>query len=78
MHDPFNPAQRNALKQAYLLLGEHFDRCLIVVDCVIEDEQGTCDAHEACWNGGSMAAIGMAEFARNRILAKPLRADPPE
>ncbi|MFM7009374.1 MAG: hypothetical protein ACKO0Z_08615 [Betaproteobacteria bacterium] len=70
MQDPFNPAQRQALQQAYSLLGEHFDRALIVVDAELDGDDGA-NAHEVLWKGGYMAALGMAEYARCRMINKP-------
>lgn len=63
-----SPAQRTAVQHAYTLLGEHFDRVLLVVD--YEAHQGTrsFDAHCGYWHGGSMAAIGLAHYALDRIL----------
>ena len=58
------PAQDEALKKAWDLLSEHFEHVLLVVDF----EVVSGDAHECWWHGGALTAIGMAEFAKDRLL----------
>lgn len=77
--DPLSPAQRQAVQKAWDILGEHFDRVLLVIDTEVEGEGGRRDdAHEGFWHGGSMAAIGMAEFAKDRVMASRSRDCEPE
>ena len=77
--DAFTPAQREAVEKAWDLLTEHFDRVLLIVDYETRDAHGNCDAHEGFWHGGSLAALGMCEYARDRILntGRKLRENPP-
>lgn len=65
--DLMTPAQREAVRKAYALLGEHFRSSVLMVDFDIEDDDGST-AHVAYWAGGSMAALGLCEFAKDRIL----------
>jgi hypothetical protein len=73
--DLMNPAQRQAICQAWDILGEHFDGCLVVVDWELETDGKCEDAHEGYWHGGSMRAVGLAHFARQHIMesGKPMR-----
>lgn len=67
--DPMTAAQREAVQKAYTILTEHFDRMILVVDFDIDEPDGKMsDAHEGYWHGGSMSGIGLAEFAKDRIL----------
>lgn len=71
-----SPAQRAAVQQAYTLLGEHFDRVLIVVDYEVDDAAAPgCTASAGYWHGGYMAAIGMANYAIDRILTQRGKPD---
>lgn len=72
--DEMTPAQRAAISKAWDLLGEHFDRVLLVVDWETNDG---CDAHEGYWHGGSLPAVGLAEFAKDRILRSRLKTNEP-
>lgn len=65
----FNPAQEDALKKAYTLLGEHFDYALISISTDYEaDMTGRTCAQEVVWKGGYISAIGLAEYAKHKIL----------
>ena len=76
--DEMNPAQRQALCKAWDLLTEHFDRVLLVTDWEVEGENGARqDAHEGNWHGGSLSAVGMAEFAKDRILGSGKKSNEP-
>lgn len=67
--DSMTKAQRDAIRKAYTMLGEHFPRVLIVVDYELDDGNGKEeDAHEGYWRGGALAAIGMCKYAEDRIL----------
>lgn len=67
--DIMTKAQRDAVCKAYELLGEHFDQSVIVINFITSDEKGKmAEAHEGFWTGGSMAAMGLCEFAKDRIL----------
>lgn len=68
-HEGFSEAQNEAIQSAYTILSEHFEHALIVVDSSIDLKNGhQADAHEGWWYGGSMAALGLAEYAKDRIL----------
>lgn len=67
--DPLTKPQREAVQKAWDILTEHFDRVLLVVDSEVYEPDGKReDAHEGFWHGGSLSAVGMAEFAKHRIL----------
>jgi hypothetical protein len=69
--DPMTKAQREAVCKAWDLLTEHFEGSLLVVDWETDqrDENGTAqDARVGYWHGGSMRAIGLAVFAKDRVL----------
>lgn len=79
--DPMSPAQRQAAQKAWDILTEHFDRVLLVVDWEIEEQspEGKAqDAHEGFWAGGSLSAVGMAEYAKDRILNSGTKYHEPE
>lgn len=57
--------QEEALGQAYAVLGEHFDSCLILVHTEVTDKQ---TGSRVFWKGGFMNALGMIEWAKRRIL----------
>lgn len=77
--EPFTKPQREAIEKAWDILCEHFERVLVVVDTDVEERDGKPeDAHEGYWHGGSMAAIGMADFAREIILSSGRRHCEPE
>jgi len=64
-----NPSQLNAMETAYALLSEHFERVLIVVDYEKVGQDGRLEDHrEGFWHGGLMAALGLSEYAKARIL----------
>lgn len=65
--DLMTPAQREAVCKAYSLLGEHFRSSVLMVDFDVDDNDGG-DAHAVYWAGGSVAALGLCEFAKDRIL----------
>lgn len=67
--DIMTKAQRDAVCKAYELLGEHFEQSVIIINFGTTDENGKlAEAHEGFWAGGSMAAMGLCEFAKDRIL----------
>lgn len=67
--EPMTAAQQDAIKKAWDLLSEHFERCLLVVDWDIDAPNGESEtAHTGYWHGGSIAAVGLAEFAKQRLL----------
>lgn len=70
-NDLMSQPQRSAICKAYDSLGEHFDSVLIVVnfDTNTGDDGSIEEAHEGYWTGGAMTAIGLAEFAKTRIMA---------
>jgi hypothetical protein len=71
--------QRQALQKAWDILTEHFDHVLVVADWESDDEHGErCNAHEGWWYGGSIPAIGLAEFAKDRILKSGTKYNEPE
>ena len=51
---------------AWEILGEHFDRALIVVEWDCADDKGS--AKEVRWTGGYLFAVGAAEFAKYKLL----------
>ena len=58
-------AQDDAIKKAWDLLTEHFDRVLVVVDTETPERE---DGHEVWWHGGYLAGLGAAEWAKVRML----------
>lgn len=77
--DDLTKPQRDALKRAWDILTEHFDRVLLVVDADLDSEDGPLrDYHQCFWHGGSMSAIGLSEFAKLGILATKSRENPPD
>lgn len=66
--DEMTPAQRQAIAKAWELLTEHFDSVLLAVDFETTANGELQNAHAGYWHGGSMSAIGLAEFAKDRIL----------
>jgi hypothetical protein len=73
MSDTMNDAQAQALEKAKDILTEHFDHVLVAVDweCVGDDGEIT-HAQEGWWHGGSIPAVGLAEWAKARILQPKL------
>jgi len=70
-NDDMTSAQREAICRAYGILTEHFERVVLVVDYDVDPARSggeNMDGHEGYWYGGSMAAIGLCEFAKDRIL----------
>lgn len=77
--DPMSKPQREALQKAWDILTEHFDHVLVVANWECEDDEGKrSDAHEGWWHGGSIAAIGLAEFAKDRILNSGTKFNEPD
>lgn len=77
--DPMSKPQRESLQKAWDILTEHFDHVLLVIDFECPDEEGgTANAHEGYWHGGSMAAIGLAEFAKARLMRSGKTFNDPE
>lgn len=77
--DPMSPAQREAMQKAWDLLTEHFERVLLVIDFECEGENGKRqDAHQGFWHGGALSAIGMCEYAKDRVLNGYERDNAPE
>lgn len=67
--DPMTPAQRVAIQKAWDILTEHFERVLVVADWDCEGDDGEqANAHEGWWHGGALAGVGLAEFAKDRML----------
>lgn len=66
--DDMSPAQRQAVEKAWDLLTEHFDRVCLVVDYDVDTGKIREQAQAGFWHGGSLAAIGMAEYMKDRIL----------
>lgn len=64
----FTPAQDDAIKKAYSILGEHFDNALIAVSWEPEDSEN--DAFSLFYKGGWMAAIGLASMAKKQLEEK--------
>jgi len=75
--DTMTEVQRAAIRKAWDILCEHFDRVLLVVDFEIEHEGRLTDEHLGYWHGGSMSAIGMAEFARKQVLGSGVKEGEP-
>lgn len=72
-------AQREAIQKAWDILTEHFERVVVVADWDCQDEDDTeTTAHEGWWHGGSMPAIGLCEFAKDRILHSGKKQQEPE
>lgn len=69
-------AQDAAIKKAWDILTEHFDRVLVVVD--FELSECKADAHECWWHGGSLSSVGMAMFAQTTILNSKHRDNDPD
>ena len=64
----FTPAQEEALRKAYDLLGEHFDRVVMIVDTEVDGQTSDPgDATDITWKGGFMAAMGMIHYAHARL-----------
>jgi len=59
------PSQDDAVKKAWDLISEHFDRALLVVDVECEDGD---DGHQVFWHGGFLAGLGAAEYAKHHLL----------
>lgn len=81
MSDPMTEAQRQAAQKAWDLLTEHFDYVLLVADWECHDpgEDGEREnAHEGWWHGGALPALGLAEFAKDRILKVGKKYHEPE
>lgn len=77
--DPMTDSQRQALQKAWDILTEHFDHVLVVADWESDDHKGNrCNAHEGWWHGGSIPAIGLAEFAKDRILHSGTKFNEPK
>lgn len=77
--DPMTKSQREAVCKAWDILCEHFDHVMLVVDFETEGKDGEReDAHEGFWHGGSLAAIGAAEYASRRILESGRKSNEPE
>lgn len=77
--DPMSPAQREAMQKAWDLLTEHFERVLLVIDFEVEGEDGKRqDAHQGFWHGGALASVGMAEYAKDRIMSCRERDNEPD
>lgn len=58
--------QNVALEQAYALLGEHFDSCVIVVHTELSDQvTGT----KLFFKGGYMVALGLINWALGNLMA---------
>lgn len=66
--ESMTPAQKESLQKAWDLLTEHFDRVLLVADWEVEGDLRQ-SAHVGYWHGGALAAVGMAEFAKDRVLS---------
>lgn len=62
----FTQAQNDVLKRAYDMLGEQFERVLIVVDTEAAD--GATNASTMYFHGGELCAVGLAEYARYTLL----------
>lgn len=60
-------AQEKAFRDLVQIAGEHFNRALIVVDFECPGDDGSI-ATLAQWIGGKMAAIGMAEYVKGRMM----------
>jgi 2-hydroxy-3-keto-5-methylthiopentenyl-1-phosphate phosphatase len=67
-NDSMTQAQRDAICKAYSILGEHFDEILIAVNYEINVDDKIQEAHEAYWKGGAITAIGLAEWAKDRLI----------
>lgn len=76
-NDLMTPAQRETIQKAYTMLGEQFEHVLIVVDYETSEGGETFNAHEGYWHGGALTAVGLAEFAKHKILkSKKQDSDP--
>ena len=70
-NDTMTPAQRESCQKAWVLLSEHFDNVLLVLNWELPDNDANGqlqESHEGYWHGGAVTAIGLAEFAKTRIL----------
>ena len=71
----FSDQQEDALKQAYRLLGEHFDGALISVVAEIGNFDGDAkEASRVLWSGGYLQARGLCAEADDRLRASGQRA----
>lgn len=69
-------AQHDALKQAYDLLGEHFEHSLIAIATTVGKDEKE-EATQVFWRGGRVAAIGLAYESQRRIgMVTPNESEP--
>lgn len=68
MSEAFTPAQETALKQAWLLLTEHFDHVnlSVVTDHSVED----AEVSTHYWRGGRMTALGLAIDLQRKLFER--------
>ncbi len=63
---PRTAAQKQALREAYIMLAENFDHFLLV-SCTSGDQQTITTDLDVYWKGGWLQANGLADFAKRRI-----------
>jgi hypothetical protein len=61
-----NALQRQALRDAYKLLADHFDDVLVVCSMRADHEALGTDP-DVFWKGGYIMALGLADVAKHRI-----------
>ena len=77
--DPMTQAQRDSICKAWNTLTEHFDAVLLVVDWETQDDAcKLADMHEGFWHGGALVAVGLAEFAKSRVMSSGEKVNEPE
>lgn len=71
----FHQHQKDAVKQAYDLLKEHFDSCLITVTTANTDE---AECSQVFWAGGYAMAVGNSSITTHKLLStRDLRDNEP-
>jgi hypothetical protein len=70
IEEDYTPAQVDAIRKAYTLLGEHFDQALICVDS--ESEKATDEGERQhcfyyCSHGSNTGAVGLAYRALKHL-----------
>lgn len=64
--------QREAIQRAYSLLGEHFEKVVIIVSAPPSDspEDDGEEMTETWYKGGFTTAIGLLDYSKHRLLHK--------
>lgn len=67
MSQNMTEAQKRILEQAYSILGEHFDNCVILVHWDMDTDTPQTGTR-LVFKGGCMTALGLLEWGKDRIL----------